>query len=125
TNVTAVMNRAPLQRLAVGAVAALALLTAIAIHREATRPGSVFLREHRGGGAWIRDGDPFYLTADDLPATRAYRVRFEVDRVPASAPLALRATGRTAVLLDGQPVAELSEPADWNEPRRVELAPAL
>src|SRR5262245_18117277 len=113
------MNRAPLQRVAAGVVAALALLTPSVIYREATRPGSVFLREH-AEGAWIRDGDPFYLTSDDLPSVRAYRTRFEVARAPASAPLVLRTTGRATVLLDGEAIAELPEPADRNESRRVE-----
>lgn len=112
------------QRVAAVAVAALALLTAGAIHREATRPGSVFLRAHPEG-EWIRDGDPFFLTVDDLPAVRAYRTRIEVVRVPATAPLVLRTTGRTAVRIDGEPIADLPEPIDWNEPRSVELAPKL
>jgi hypothetical protein len=114
------MNRSA----AAGFVAALSLLMVCATYREATRPGSLFLRE-RPPGSWIRDGDPLALKASDSPAIRAYRTRFEVSRVPPSAHLTLRTTGQTAVLLDGQPIAELPTAVDWNEARTVELAAHL
>ena len=107
-----------------GVVAALALVAAFAIHREATRPGSVYLREPPHG-RWIRDGNPFNLKATYDPSASAYRTRFGVIGDPPSAPLILRATGATTVLLDGAAVAQFPDPVEWNEPGSVELAPRL
>jgi Dolichyl-phosphate-mannose-protein mannosyltransferase len=116
---------APARRYAAaGVVAVLALLAAVAVHREATRPGAVFLRD-APPGQWIRDGDPFYLIVSRREDTRAYRTRFAVDAVPASAPLLLRTTGAAVVLLDARPIAELPAPADPNELRTLDLAPQL
>ncbi len=109
---------------AAGVVAAVTLLTAFATYHEATRPGSLFLR-NPPQERWIRDGDPFFLKATRRPSTSAYQTHFEVRRVSPTAPLLLRTTGRTSVLLDGEAVAELPDPVDWNEPRTVELAPRL
>ena len=116
---------APARRYAAaGVVATLALLTAFAIHREAARPGAVLLRD-ASPGHWIRDGDPFYLVVSRRAETRAYRTRFTVDAVPASAPLLLRTTGAAAVLLDARPIADLPAPVDCNEPRALDIAPQL
>jgi hypothetical protein len=116
---------APARRYAAaGVVATLALLAAFAIHREAARPGAVLLRD-APPGLWIRDGDPFHLIVSRNAETRAYRTRFTVNAVPASAPLLLRTTGAAVVLLDARPIAELPAPADCNEPRALDLAPQL
>jgi hypothetical protein len=116
---------APARRFAAaGVVAALALLAGFAIHREASRPGAVWLRD-APPGRWIRDGDPFHLIVSRSAETRAYRTRFAVDAVPAHAPLALRTTGVAVVLLDARPVAELPRPTDPTEPRAIDLAREL
>jgi dolichyl-phosphate-mannose-protein mannosyltransferase len=104
--------------------AALAVLTAAAIYREATRPGSVFLHP-APRGEWIRSGDPLYLKASGDAVSGTYRARFAVSEPPHSAPLVVRATGPANVRLDGRRVSELPDPSDWNEPRTVELASAL
>jgi len=116
---------APARRfVAAGIVVALALVTAFAIQREVSRPGAVYLRD-AAPAHWIRDRDPFHLVVSRNAETRAYRTRFTVDEVPASAPLVVRATGAAVVLLDARPVAALPAPADCNEPRTIELAPQL
>src|SRR5262245_24173997 len=116
---------APARRYAAaGGVAVLALLAALAVHREPTRPGAVFLRDAPPGQG-IRGGDPFYLPVSRREETRAYRTRFAVDAVPPSAPLPLRTTGAAVVLLDARPIAELPAPADPNELRTLDLAAQL
>src|SRR5688572_8470623 len=104
-------------------VAAIALAAAVEVVREATRPGSVFL--HPTPHEWIRCGEPLHLKAERRAISCTYRTRFAVDAAPRSAPLALWATGPAVVRLDGNAIAELPDPADWNEPRTVELAPSL
>jgi len=109
---------------AAGIVAALALVAGFAIHREMTRPGTVFVRD-APRGQWIRCGDPLYLKATSRPASCTYRTRFDVSEPARSAPLTIRTTGPALVRLDGEPIAELPDPGDWNEPHTVELARAL
>jgi hypothetical protein len=105
-------------------VAAIALVAALTIQREVSRSGAFYLRD-ASPAHWIRDGDPFHLIVSRSAETRAYRTRFTVDEIPASAPLVLRTTGAAVVLIDARPVAELPAPVDCNEPRTIELAPQL
>ena len=112
------------QSVTAGVVAALALAATFTIHRDATRTGSVFVHEPPHG-QWIRDADPFALKATHEPSASAYRTRFTVIGDLPSAPLTLRATGRTTVLLDGAEIAQFPDSVEWNQPRTVELAPRL
>jgi hypothetical protein len=99
--------------------AALALISCAAIYREATRPGSMFVRPVPRG-EWIRCGDPIDLQATSAAVSCAYRTRFSAAG-SARAALVLRTTGPAVVRVDGDPIAELAEPADRNDPHTVAL----
>jgi len=104
----------------------LGLLVMAQAYRMLRDPSFVFLRSE-GGAAWIGYDEPVYLKAWDPGAlVTHFRTRFELSEPPDKAVLAIRATRRAVVTVDGRPLFETHRGLDrWKEPVRFDLAAHL